>query len=67
MKTYDVTVKTYLTKNFACLGYATYRLDVEAGDETEAKWIALQVADPESDRHSCVVDINELEGIWHTQ
>jgi hypothetical protein len=63
MKTYDITVKTYFTKDLSCLGYATYRLEVEAGDEVEAKWIALQVADPESDRHSCVVDIKALEEI----
>tara|TARA_R110000851_G_scaffold26078_1_gene74310 strand:- start:2230 stop:2424 length:195 start_codon:yes stop_codon:yes gene_type:complete len=64
MKTYEITVKTYITGvHSACLGYATYDLEVEAEDGTEAKWLALQVADPESDRHSCVVDINELEGI----
>ena len=63
MKTYDITVKTSLTYPLSVLGYATYRLEVEADDETEAKQTALQLADPESNRHSCVVDINELEEI----
>ena len=65
MKMYDITVKTYLSAGVhgACGGYATYRLEVEAEGDTEAKWIALQVADPESDRGSCVVDISELEEI----
>jgi hypothetical protein len=63
MKTYDIAVKTYLTYPLPVLGYATYRLEVEADDETEAKQIALQLADPESNRRSWVVDINELEEI----
>ena len=63
MKTYDVTVKTYLTYPLSCLGYATYRLAVDAENETGAKWIALQAADPESNRHSCVVEINESEEV----
>ena len=62
MKKYDITVKTYITGVYsACLGYATYRLEVDAEDETEAKRSALQTADPESNRNACVVDVNELE------
>ena len=65
MKMYDITVKTYLSAGVhgACGGYATYRLEVKAEDKMEAQWIALQVADPECDRGSCVAAISELEGI----
>ena len=63
MTTYDVTVKTYLTYPLSCCGYATYRLEVEAENEKEAKQLALQTADPEANRHSCVVEINELEQV----
>jgi hypothetical protein len=61
---YDVTVKTYIAAvHTPCIGYATYLLEVEAESETEAKWIALQTADPEANRGSCVTDINELEEV----
>jgi hypothetical protein len=62
--TYDLTIKTYITGHPSCLGYATYRLGVEAESEEEAKDIALSIADPEGASHptvACTEDLKEQE------
>ena len=61
INTYDLTIKTYITGHPSCLGYATYRLDVEAESEEEAKDIALSIADPEGDRHPTVACTEALK------
>jgi len=61
INTYDIAVKTYIVRHPHCLGYATYRLDVEAESEEEARSIALSIADPKGDRQPVVESIKVIQ------
>jgi hypothetical protein len=65
MNLYDIKLSTYIpnymNSNSTCGGYAHYFLEAEAESEEEAKYIALQVADPDSNRNACVTSIEIIE------
>lgn len=52
-----------MNANSSCGGYAQYFLEVEAESEEEAKYIALQVADPDSNRNACVKSIEIIGAV----
>jgi hypothetical protein len=67
MNLYDIKLSTYVSNymnaNSSCGGYAHYFLEVEAESEEEAKHIALQVADPDSNRNACVKSIEIIGAV----